>query len=135
MPAADPHVPVSLFLSSLTSLATRKRESQRRNSLDNFMCCHTEVEVPAHTLYLTQPQYIDTGSASPSTDPGTPSALQCGHPGTVLYIMSMTQPGQCESVSIPIVRCGHLTAQPKGGGEGGGARLLVHFFVFDRLPS
>ena len=35
--------------------------SQGRICTDNFMCCHTEIEVADPTFYLTQSQYTDTG--------------------------------------------------------------------------
>ena len=41
---------------------------------DNLTCCHTEAEVADQTFYLTQSQYTDTGSTSPSADPITPGA-------------------------------------------------------------
>ena len=44
--------------------------------LDNFTCCHTEIEVADQTFHLTQSQYTDIGPASPSTDPITPGAWQ-----------------------------------------------------------
>ena len=45
---------------------------QGRICLDNFTCCHTEIEVADQTFYLTQSQYTDTGPTSPSADPITP---------------------------------------------------------------
>ena len=45
--------------------------SQGRICSDNFTCCHTEIEVAGQTFYLTQSQYTDTGSTSPSVDPIT----------------------------------------------------------------
>ena len=53
--------------------------SQGRICSDNFTCCHTEVEVADQTFYLTQSQYTDTGSTSPSADPLTPIAWQDSH--------------------------------------------------------
>ena len=50
--------------------------SQERICSDNFMCCHTEIEVADQTFYLTQSQYTDTGPTSPSADPITPGAWQ-----------------------------------------------------------
>ena len=47
--------------------------------LDNFTCCHTEIEVADPTFYLTQSQYTDTGLTSPSTDPRMPGAWQGSH--------------------------------------------------------
>ena len=46
---------------------------------DNFTCCHTEIEVEDQTFYLTQSQYTDTGTTSPSADPITPGAWQGSH--------------------------------------------------------
>ena len=52
---------------------------QGRICSDNFTCCHTETEVADQTFHLTQSQYTDTGSTSPSTDPITPGAWQGSH--------------------------------------------------------
>ena len=46
---------------------------------DNFMCCHTEIEVADQTFYLTRPQYTDTRPTNPSTDPITPGTWQGSH--------------------------------------------------------
>ena len=46
---------------------------------DNFMCCHTEIEMADPTFYLTQSQYTDTGPTSPSADPITPGTWQGSH--------------------------------------------------------
>ena len=53
--------------------------SQGRICLDNFTCCHTEIEVADPTFYLTQSQYTDTGLTSPCADPITPGAWQGSH--------------------------------------------------------
>ena len=53
--------------------------SQRRICSDNFTCCHTETEVADQAVYLTQSQYTDTRSTSPSADPTVPGAWQCSH--------------------------------------------------------
>ena len=53
--------------------------SQGRICSDNCTCCHTETEVADQLFYLTQPQYTDTGSTSPSADPITPGAWQGSH--------------------------------------------------------
>ena len=47
--------------------------------IDNFTCCHTEIEVADQTFYLTQSQYTDTGLTSPSADPITSGAWQGSH--------------------------------------------------------
>ena len=48
--------------------------SRGRICSDSCMCCHTEIEVADQTFHLTQSQYTDTGSTSPSADPITPGA-------------------------------------------------------------
>ena len=53
--------------------------SQGRICLDNFTCCHTEIEVADQKFYLTQSQYTDTGLTSPSADPIMPGAWQGSH--------------------------------------------------------
>ena len=53
--------------------------SQGRICLDNFTCCHTEIEVADQTFNLTQSQYTDTVPTSPNTDPRTPGAWQGSH--------------------------------------------------------
>ena len=45
----------------------------------NFTCCHTEIEAADPTFFLTQSQYTDTGSTSPTTDPITPGAWKGSH--------------------------------------------------------
>ena len=53
--------------------------SQGRICTDNFMCCHTEIEVADPTFYLTQSQYTDTRPTSPSADPIVPGTCQGCH--------------------------------------------------------
>ena len=53
--------------------------SQGRICSDNFTCCHTEIEVADQTFHLTQSQYTNTRSTSPSTDPIEPGAWQGSH--------------------------------------------------------
>ena len=53
--------------------------SQGRICIDNFTCCHTEIEVADQTFHLTQSQYTDTGPTSPRADPITPGAWQGSH--------------------------------------------------------
>ena len=67
-----------LFVGCLTS-QQQASVSQGRICTDNFMCCHTEIEVADQTFYLTQSQYTDTGPTSPSADPITPGAWQGRH--------------------------------------------------------
>ena len=67
-----------LFVGCLTS---QQHGSVPRGRIcsDNFTCCHAEIKAADQTFYLTQSQYTDTGSTSPSTDLVTPSALQGSH--------------------------------------------------------
>ena len=53
--------------------------SQGRIFSDNCTCCHTEVEAADQTFYLTQSQYTDTWSTSPSSDTKTPGVWQGSH--------------------------------------------------------
>ena len=62
---------VCLFVVCLTH-QQQASVSQGRICLDNFTCCHTEIEVADQTFYLTQSQYTDNGPTSPSADPITP---------------------------------------------------------------
>ena len=66
--------------------------SQGRICSDNFTCCHTKIEVADQTLYLTQSQYTDTGSTSPSADPKTPGAWQASHWSANFQVTGMTRP-------------------------------------------
>ena len=66
--------------------------SQGRICLDNFTCCHTEIEVADPTFYLTQSQYTDTGPTSPSADPITPGAWQGSHWSANFEVTGMTRP-------------------------------------------
>ena len=72
----------------------RARVSQGRICSDNITCCHTEIEVADQTFYLTQSQYIDTGSTSPSADPITPGAWQGSHWNANFEVTGMTPPGK-----------------------------------------
>ena len=69
---------VCLLVACLTS-QQHASVSQGRICSDNFTCCHTEIEVADHTVYLTQLQYTDTGLTSPSTDPITAGTWQGSH--------------------------------------------------------
>ena len=67
-----------LFVGWLVGCFTSQQQasvSQGRICLDNFTCCHTEIEAADPTFYLTQSQYTDTGPTSPSADPITPGCL------------------------------------------------------------
>ena len=66
--------------------------SQGRICSDNFTCCHTAIEVADQTFYLTQSQYTDTGSTSPSADPITPGAWQGSHWSANFEVTGMTRP-------------------------------------------
>ena len=59
-----------LFVGCLTS-QQQSSVSHGRICSDNFTRCHTEIEVADPTFYLTQSQYTDTGTTSPSADPIT----------------------------------------------------------------
>ena len=61
-------------------LASQQRASVSRGRIciDNFTCCHNEIEVADQTFYLIQSQYTDTGLTSPSADP-TPGAWKGRH--------------------------------------------------------
>ena len=68
--------------------------SQGRICLDKCSCCHTEIEVAGQTFCLTQSQYTDTGSTSPSTDPITPRAWQGSHSSASFQVSGLTRPGK-----------------------------------------
>ena len=69
---------VCLFVGCLTS-QQHASVSQGPVCSDNYTCCHTEIEVADQTFHLTQSQYTDTGSTSPSADPILPGAWQGSH--------------------------------------------------------
>ena len=64
----------SLFVSCLMS-QQHASVSQGWICSDNFMCCHTQIEVADPTFHLTQSQYTDTKPTSPSTDPVMPGRV------------------------------------------------------------
>ena len=68
--------------------------SHRRICSDNFTCCQTEIEFADPIFYLTQSQYTDTGSTSPSADPITPGAWQGSHWSTNFEVTGMTRPSK-----------------------------------------
>ena len=82
-----------LFVGCLTS-QQHACVSQGRICSDNFLCCHTEIDVADQTVHLTQSLYTGTGPVSPSADPITPCACQGSHWSTNFDITSMTQPGK-----------------------------------------
>ena len=61
--------------------------SQGRIYEDNLTCCHTEIK----TFYLTQSQYTDTGSASPSADPTSPGTWQGSHWSGLVEVTGITR--------------------------------------------
>ena len=67
-----------LFVCCLTS-QQHASVSQGRMCLDNFTCCHAEIEVADQTFHLIQSQYTDIGPTSPSTDQIIPGAWQGSH--------------------------------------------------------
>ena len=69
---------VCLLVGCLTS-QQHASISQGRICIDNFPCCHTEIEVADQTFYLTQSQYTDTGPTRPSADPIVLGAWQGSH--------------------------------------------------------
>ena len=69
---------VCLLVGWLTS-QQQASVSHGRICSNKFTCCHTEIEVAYPTFHLTQSQYTDTGSTSPSADPITPGAWQGSH--------------------------------------------------------
>ena len=104
-----------LFVGCLTS-QQHTSVSQGRICVDNFTCCHTEIEVADPTFHLTQSQYTDTGPTSPSTDPITPGAWQGSHWSANFEVTGMT-PRQIPSQAgfepgIFRSRGGHLTIRP-----------------------
>ena len=58
---------------------SKMSEGQGRICTGNCTCCYTEIEAADHNFHLTQSQYTDTGSTSPSADPITPGAWQGSH--------------------------------------------------------
>ena len=79
------------FVGCLTS-QQQASVPQGRICLDNFTCCHTEIEVADQTSYLTQSQYIATEPTSPSADPITPGAWQGSHWSANFEATGMTLP-------------------------------------------
>ena len=73
--------PCLLFVGCLTS----------RIWLDNFTCCHIEIEVADQTFYLTQSQYTDTEPTSPRADPINPGAWQGSHWSANFEVTGMTR--------------------------------------------
>ena len=85
----------SLLAATLVGCLTYQQHasvSQGRVCSDNLTCCHTEIEVADQTFHLTQSQYTDTGTTSPSTDPITPGAWQGSHWSANFEVTGMTRP-------------------------------------------
>ena len=57
-------------------------------------CCYTEIEAADQTFYLAQPQYIDTESTSPSTDPIMHCTWQGSHWSGNAQGGDITRPGK-----------------------------------------
>ena len=85
--------------------------SQGRICSDNFMCCHTEIEVADQTFYPTQSQYTDTGPTSPSTDPITPGTWQGSHWRANFEVTGMTRPRKPPQKN-PALEADALTTRP-----------------------
>ena len=82
---------VCLFIGRLMS-QQQATVSQGRICSDNYMCCHTEIEVADQTFYLTQSQYTETRLTSSSADPITPGAWQGSDWSANFEVIGMTQP-------------------------------------------
>ena len=65
---------------------------QERICSNKCTCCHTETEAADHTYYLTQPQYTDTGTTSPSAHSITPGNWQGSHWSANFCVTGMTRP-------------------------------------------
>ena len=87
---------VFLLVGCLTS-QQQASVSQGQICSDNFMCCHTEIEVADQTFYLTQSQYTDPGPTSPSADPITPVTWQGSHWSANFWVTGMSRPGKIPS--------------------------------------
>ena len=74
--------------------------SQGRICSYNCTCCHTEIEVADQTSCVTQSQYADTGSTSPSADSITPGTWQGGHCSANVWVTGMTRPGNIPQTGI-----------------------------------
>ena len=79
-------------------------------------CCHSETDVADQTFYLTQSQYTDTGSISPSADAITPGAWQGSHWRTSFSVTALIRPGKRSTAKMGIEprsaahEAGHLTS-------------------------
>ena len=100
--------------------------SQGRICLDNFTCCHTEIEVADQTFYLTQSQYTDTGPTSPSADPIAPGVWQGSHWSANFEVTGMTGPRNNPGASgIRTRESSALEADALSLGQRGGGRRCV----------
>ena len=84
-----------LFVGGLPNVpATCYSVSQGRICTYNVPCCHTEIEAADQTFYLTQSQYTDTVTTSPSADPVMPGSWQGSDCSANFEVASMTRPGK-----------------------------------------
>ena len=84
-----------IFLCWLT-LQQHVSISKGRICLDNWLCCHTDIEVPDQTGYLTWSHCIDSKLISPSADPLTPATWQGCHFSTKFSVTALTQLGSLD---------------------------------------
>ena len=114
-----------LFVGCLTS-QQHASVSQGRICSDNFMCCHTEIEVADQTVHLTQSQYTDTRPTSPSADPMMPGAWQGSHWSTNFlshWYDSTPEKSRCKWDSDPgpsALQADALTTRPMRQSKGEG---------------
>ena len=87
---AEIEVAVCVSVCCLTS-QQHASVSHGRICSDNCTCCHTETEVADQLFHLTQSQYTDTGSTSPSADPVTPGAWQDSHWSASFKVTGITR--------------------------------------------
>ena len=112
---------VCLLVGYLTS-QQRASVSQGRICTNNFVCCHTEIEVADQTFYITQSQYTDTRPTSPSADPITPGAWQGNHWSGNFYVTGMTRPRKNPGASrIQTRDLPHSKRTPQQLGQRGGS--------------
>ena len=74
--------------------------SQGRVCSDKCTCCHTEIEGSDQTCYLTQSQYTDTGTTSPTLDLITSGAWQGSHLSASSEVSGMAPPGTFTGVPV-----------------------------------
>ena len=74
-------------------LCNTQSASQGRIWLDKCTCCHTGIEEKDQTGHLSQSQYTDIGSATPSADPIVPHVWQGSCGIILLYVIHITWSG------------------------------------------